>query len=111
MNSYYFLNENQVLSLIYQARSSNDPVVREALKQLDYQLKKAKGDSSALRLAAKNKLTKLDQTAFNNEELVIDDDAVVSSSGSGAYVQCWVWVENESKPKKTRKRTVKDAKN
>lgn len=104
MNSYYFLSENQVLSLLYQARSSKDPVVRDAISQLDYQLNKAKSDNSIYRLAAQNKLTKIDAKSYNNEELLVDDDALVSSSNTGAYVQCWVWVENETKPKRTRKK-------
>lgn len=104
MNSYYFLSENQVLSLLYQARASKDPVVKDAISQLDYQLNKAKTDNSMYRLAAQNKLLKIDSKSYNNEELVIDDDALVSSSNTGAYVQCWVWVENETKAKRTRKK-------
>ena len=107
MNSYYFLNENQILSLIHQARSSKDPVVRETVTQLDYQLNKAQVDNSIYRLAAQNKLSKLDSKACNNEELTIDDDALVSSTSTGAFVQCWVWVENDVKPKRSRKKVVK----
>ena len=107
MNSYYFLNENQILSLIHQARSSKDPVVRETVTQLDYQLNKAHVDNSIYRLAAQNKLSKLDSKAWNNEELTIDDDALVSSTSTGAFVQCWVWVENDVKPKRSRKKVVK----
>ena len=107
MNSYYFLNENQILSLIHQARSSKDPVVRETVTELDYQLNKAKAENSVYRLAAQNKLSKLDVKAWNNEELAIDEDALVSSTPSGAFVQCWVWVDNDVKPKRTRKKVVK----
>ena len=107
MNSYYFLSENQVLSLLYQARASKDPIVKETLDQLNYQLNKAKADNSIYRLAAQSKLSKIDVKSVNNEELVVDDDALVSSSSTGAYVQCWVWVENDSKPKRTRKKVVK----
>lgn len=104
--SYYFLSENQVLSLLNSVRTSKDPVAEEALIQLDYQLNKNKTDQSKFRLAADNKLAKLDAKAYNNDELMIDDDALVSSSTTGAYVQCWMWVEAE-KPKRTRKRVVK----
>ena len=107
MNSYYFLSENQILSLIQQARSSKDPVVRETVTELDYQLNKAKAENSVYRLAAQNKLSKLDVKAWNNEELAIDEDALVSSTPSGAFVQCWVWVDNDVKPKRTRKKVVK----
>ena len=107
MNSYYFLSENQILSLIHQARSSKDPVVKEAVTQLNYQLNKAQTDNSIYRLAAQNKLSKLDSKAWNNEELAIDDDALVSSTATGAFVQCWGWVENENKPRRSRKKVVK----
>ena len=107
MNSYYFLNENQIMSLIHEARSSKDPVVRETVTQLDYQLNKAQVHNSIYRLAAQNKLSKLDSKAWNNEELTIDDDALVSSTSTGAFVQCWVWVENDVKPKRSRKKVVK----
>ncbi len=107
MNSYYFLSENQILSLIQQARSSKDPIVRETITQLDYQLNKAKADNSIYRLAAQSKLSKLDSKAWNNDELAIDDDALVSSTPSGAFVQCWLWVENDVKPKRSRKKVVK----
>lgn len=104
MNSYYFLSEDQVLSLMHQARQSKDPVVKDAILQLDYQLNKSRTDNSSYRLAAQNKLSKLDTKAWNNDELTIDDDALVSSSTTGAYVQCWVWVENDTKPKRTRRK-------
>lgn len=107
MNGYYYLSENQILSLIYQARSSKDPVVKEAVNQLNYQLNKAKAENSTYRLAAQNKLSKLDSKSYNNDELAVDDDALVSSTATGAHVQCWVWVENDVKPRRTRKRTVK----
>lgn len=104
MNSYYFLSEDQILSLMYQARQSKDLVVKDALMQLEYQLNKSRTDHSSYRLAAQNKLSKLDAKAWNNDELTIDDDALVSSSNTGAYVQCWVWVENDTKPKRTRRK-------
>jgi len=33
-------------------------------------------------------------------------NALVASSKNGAYVHCWVWVENSVKPRRTRKKTV-----
>lgn len=103
MNGYYFLSENQILALINQTRSSKDPVVKEAITQLDYQLSKAKKDNASFRLAAQNKLSKIDAKAVNNEELLIDEDALVSSTASGAYVQCWLWVDAETKPKRSKR--------
>jgi hypothetical protein len=74
------------------------------LNQLQYQSVKQEVDNAKYRLAAMNKLTKIDSKACNNEEILVDDDALVSSSNTGAYVQCWLWVDNDVKPKRTRKR-------
>jgi hypothetical protein len=43
---------------------------------------------------------------ISNEEISIDVDALVSSTKTGAYVHCWVWVENATKVRRTRKKTV-----
>lgn len=103
MNGYYFLSENQILALINQTRSSKDPVVKDTIDELDYQLNQAKKDNASFRLAAQNKLSKIDAKAYNNEELLIDEDALVSSSKTGAYVQCWLWVDAETKPKRSKR--------
>ena len=42
----------------------------------------------------------------SNEEISVDVDALVASTKTGAYVHCWVWVENAVKPRRTRKKTV-----
>jgi DNA/RNA-binding domain of Phe-tRNA-synthetase-like protein len=41
-----------------------------------------------------------------SREVSVDDDALVASTKAGAFVHCWVWVENAVKPKRTRKKTV-----
>lgn len=43
--------------------------------------------SNACRLAAQQKA--------RDGELEVDDDAIVSSSDDGAYVEVWLWVGNE----------------
>lgn len=55
---------------------------------------------------ALEKFNNLNADLVSNEELTIDDDALVAVSNKGAYVHCWVWVENITKPKRTRKKTV-----
>lgn len=32
---------------------------------------------------------------YANDEVEIDDDAMISRSDNGAFVQAWVWVSNE----------------
>ena len=55
---------------------------------------------------AVEKINNLNSDLILNEEVTIDDDALVATSKSGAYVHCWVWVDNTTKPKRTRKKTV-----
>ena len=54
------------------------------------------------------KFETMNSDLIKNEEIVVDDDALVSSDKTGAYVQCWAWVDNDAKPKKTRKRVAKN---
>ena len=63
--------------------------------------------TEAIRKAAEEKLKKIDAYAFDNEEVMIDPDANVSETREGAYIHCWLWVDAD-KPKRTRKRTVKN---
>lgn len=55
---------------------------------------------------AMEKFKAINPDLATNEEISVDDDALVASTKSGAYVHCWVWVENSAKPKRTRKKTV-----
>ena len=55
---------------------------------------------------AVEKINNLNSDLILNEEVTIDDDALVATSKSGAYVHCWVWVDNTTKPKRTRKKSV-----
>lgn len=55
---------------------------------------------------AVEKIKNLNSDLISNEEVTIDDDALVAASKNGAYVHLWLWVENNTKPKRTRKKTV-----
>ena len=41
--------------------------------------------------------------AVKNEEFQVDEDATVSNVVNGAYVQCWLWVDAETKPKRSKR--------
>ena len=107
MNGYYYLNQNQVSSLLSMLKNTRNQDEKQLAESLVYQLQKAQVDNTKYRTTAFEKLATIDSTAVRNEELMIDEDALVSSSKTGAYVQCWVWVESDVKPKRTRKKTVK----
>ena len=55
---------------------------------------------------AMEKFKTINSDLVTNEEISVDDDALVASTKNGAYVHCWVWVDNAAKPKRTRKKTV-----
>ncbi len=103
---YYNLSDSQVKIILDTVKTRGDRAIDELKTELQYQYNKNIVDQSKYRLAGKNKLTKIDSKAVNNEELVMDDDAMVSSSSTGAYVQCWLWVDNDVKPKRTRKKAT-----
>lgn len=104
MNGYYYLNEQQVMAIINSFRNSKDLLLKDIAMDLIFQKKNYSNQNSNYKLAANNKLQKIDSKAFTNEELVVDSDAIVSQSQQGAYVQCWLWVENENKTRKTRRK-------
>lgn len=104
MQGYYYFNAQEVKTLLNALKNAKDKQTYELLESIRYQSVKQEVDNAKYRLAAMNKLTKIDSKACNNEELLVDDDALVSSSNTGAYVQCWLWVDNDVKPKRTRKR-------
>lgn len=104
MQGYYYFNAQQVKTLLNALKNAKDKQTYDLLESIRYQSVKQEVDNAKYRLAAMNKLTKIDSKACNNEELLVDDDALVSSSNTGAYVQCWLWVDNDVKPKRTRKR-------
>jgi hypothetical protein len=51
-------------------------------------------------------LRSYDAESIENEDFFVDDDAMVSTMKDGAYVQVWMWVENATKPKRTRKKAI-----
>lgn len=103
---YYNLSDSQVKMFLDSVKPGRDRNLEELKHSLQYQYDKNNVDNSKYRLAGLNKLTKIDVKAVNNEDLLIDDDALVSANNSGAYVQCWLWVDNDIKPKRTRKKAT-----
>ena len=50
-------------------------------------------------------LTKILSLNGSTGQISVPGTTASTSSTTGAYVQCWVWVENSSKPKRTRKKS------
>ena len=89
-------NLYESLKAILNARSSGSqsPTMRKAAALAEKTVKKVDAPRSKrqtkLFFAAKDQWHK-------DGECEIDDDAVVSTSKDGAYVQAWVWVDNPSR--------------
>lgn len=102
MNSYYSISNVDIENLLNFMKNNKNKFYDGFYQSLNYQFNKNKNQNAKYRLAAKSLLSKIDNKSYLADELMVDDDALVSENDNGAYVQCWVWVENDTK-RKTRK--------
>jgi hypothetical protein len=109
-SGYLYLDEAEMLlikNLLQKNKDeeSNSLVLKlESYKNTYWDLKNK--NFSNYRNLAVEKFKTINSELVANEEISIDDDALVASTKTGAYVHCWVWVENAVKPKRTRKMAV-----
>jgi hypothetical protein len=103
MSKYYFLNDSEFKYLVKYLAEKKNFESSNIKKSLEYQHNKLKEDNGSYVLAAKNTIEKNLSISNKSEELIVDDDANVSIMNDGAYVQCWLWVENETKPKRNKR--------
>lgn len=109
MKSFYvMLTEDELKMLKNDYKQTKSIRAKELLYKLDYTFKVANKDSKTFIEKAISKFQNLNSDLIKNEEILVDDDALVSSDKTGAYVQCWAWVDNDVKPKRTRKRVAKN---
>ena len=109
-SGYLYLDEAEMLLIKNLLQKNKD----EESKNLSLKLESYKNTYWDLknknfinyRNLAVEKFKTINADLVTNEEVSIDDDALVASTKTGAYVHCWVWVENAIKPKRTRKKTV-----
>lgn len=106
MANYYYIEDKDIEKIIKSLRLQKHLHAEALVDSLNYQFKKNKNQNPKYRLAAKNLLSKLDNKMFSNDELFIDEDALVSEDAQGAYVHCWLWVNNDTKVRKSRKTQV-----
>lgn len=109
-NSYVLLNEQEINLLKSRLKNDKDVDINNFLSKIEYYKNLNSKDNikkfSEYKILASNKLKSIDADSIDNEDFIIDDDAVVSPVKDGAYVQVWMWVENAIKPKRMRKKTV-----
>lgn len=100
MSTYVYLTHNDYDKLINSLKSTKN---FDLLESIRFQYEKSIDSNPSYKLAAKNLLSKLDNKLFEQDELLVDEDAIVSENDQGAYVHCWVWVNSQSKNRKTKK--------
>lgn len=109
-NNYVLLSEQEINLLKTRLKNDKDIDINSLVNKLDYYKNLNSKENikkfSDYKVSAINKLKSIDSSYVENEEFIIDDDAMVSATKEGAYVQVWMWVENTSKPKRTRKKTA-----
>jgi hypothetical protein len=109
-SGYLYLDEAEMLLIKNLLQKNKDEKSNSLILKLDsykntYWDLKNKNFNNYRNLAVeKFKTINLDLIA--KEEISVDDDALVASTKTGAYVHCWVWVENATKVRRTRKKTV-----
>ena len=109
-SGYIYLDEAEVLVIKSALQKNKDEESAKICLKLDnyknnYWDLKNKLFANYKSLAV-DKFNNINADLVSNEEITVDDDALVATSKNGAYVHCWVWVENAVKPKRTRKKTV-----
>jgi hypothetical protein len=100
MSSYIYVNEKDLTKIVTLLKAQKNVQNRELIASLEFQSKKNKVENSKYRLAARNLF---DNKMYSNDDVIVDDDALVSENSQGAYVHCWVWIENDNKVRKSRK--------
>lgn len=109
-SGYLYLDEAEMLlikNLLQKNKdeeSKNLSLKLESYKNTYWDLKNK--NFANYRNLAVEKFKTINSDLVTNEEISVDDDALVASTKTGAFVHCWVWVENAAKPKRTRKKTV-----
>jgi len=109
-SGYLYLDEAEMLLIKNLLQKNKDEESKNLSLKIDsyknnYWDLKNKSFNNYRNLAIQ-KFNSMNSDLITNEEISIDDDSLVAATKSGAYVHCWVWVENAVKPRRTRKKTV-----
>ena len=110
-SGYLYLDEAEMLLIKNLLQKNKDEESNSLVLKLDsyknnYWDLKNKNFSNYRSLAVE-KFKTINSDLVSNEEISVDVDALVASTKTGSYVHCWVWVENDVKPKRSRKKVVK----
>lgn len=109
-NNYVLLSEQEINLLKTRLKSDKDIDINSLVYKLDYYKNLNSKENikkfADYKVSAVNKLRLLDSSYVDSEEFIVDDDAMVSATKDGAYVQVWMWVDSNTKQKRTRKKTA-----
>ena len=109
-SGYIYLDESELLLIKSALLKSKDESSSTLCSKIELYKNNFWSDKNKNHNVYKNlavdKFVNLNPSLIENEEITFDDDALVSSLKNGAYVHCWVWIDNVVKPKRTRKKTV-----
>lgn len=109
-SGYIYLDESELLLIKSALLKSKDESSSTLCSKIELYKNNFWSDKNKNHNVYKNlavdKFVNLNPSLIENEEITFDDDALVASSKNGAYVHCWVWIDNVVKPKRTRKKTV-----
>lgn len=104
------MSEQEINLIKNRLKNDKDIDVNNFIHKLDYYKNLCSKENNKKNLEYKttaiSKLKSYDADSIDNEDFIVDDDAMISTMKDGAYVQVWMWVENATKPKRTRKKTV-----
>lgn len=109
-SGYLYLDEAEMLLIKNLLQKNKDEESKSLSLKIDsyknnYWDLKNKSFNNYRNLAIE-KFNSINSDLITNEEISVDDDSLVAPTKAGAYVHCWVWVENTVKPRRTRKKTV-----
>lgn len=109
-SGYLYLDEAEMLLIKSLMQKNKDEESNNLLLKLDsykntYWDLKNKNFNNYRNLVVE-KFKTINSNLIINEEISVDDDALVALTKTGAYVHCWVWVENTEKPRRTRKKAL-----
>lgn len=102
--SNYYIEENDLQYILKKLKSDKKDLNSNLINSLEFQNSKINNSNPKYILAAQNFLLNNVSNLYDNEDLIIDSDALVSENSNGAYVQCWVWVNKEVKGKKNKRK-------
>lgn len=108
-SGYVYLTEDEMVYLRSLLTKTKENEATEIVTKIDFMKKNLASDKikihNTYKTSAYDKIMNINPDLITNEEVVIDDDALVSTSKQGAYVHAWIWVDS-AKPKRTRKKAT-----